>query len=163
LPFHRYYTWTYEKLLRDECGFQGAHPYVYVFLSLCLILSPKKNSYWDEPLDAGNFMHSVLLDPNVGFGGNGAGGTSATGEANCVRDGPFASYTAHIGPAYQVTDHCLARTVNEEISKMSSQGSVDACLSQTNFVEVWKCIEYGPHVGGHLGIGGTMVRLPQNE
>ena len=26
LPWHRYFTWAYEKALRDECGYEGYQP-----------------------------------------------------------------------------------------------------------------------------------------
>lgn len=28
LPWHRWFTWTYDKALRDECGYRGSQPFV---------------------------------------------------------------------------------------------------------------------------------------
>ena len=26
LTWHRYFVWTYEQVLKNECGYKGAHP-----------------------------------------------------------------------------------------------------------------------------------------
>ncbi|KAI5805056.1 hypothetical protein EDC01DRAFT_610472, partial [Geopyxis carbonaria] len=134
LPFHRYYMWTHEQLLRTDCGYTGAQP------------------YWDETRDAGDFAASAVFRGDAtGFGGNGAGN-----EGDCVRDGPFANYTLHIGPVYEVTDHCIARNFNPDMGRLASRENVDRCLAEERLEEAWPCIEGGPHVAGHAGIGGVM-------
>lgn len=72
LPFHRYLVHTHETILRTECNYTGTQP------------------YWDEVLDAGNFTHSVVLDPETGFGGDGYGAN------NCIKDGPFKDYVVSL-------------------------------------------------------------------
>lgn len=74
-------------LLREKCGYKGAHP------------------YWDEVRDSGNFSKSIIFDPETGFGGDGVG------RHWCVQDGPFAKYEvlyyppAHPNPSHQKTNH----------------------------------------------------------
>lgn len=104
-------------------------------------------SYWDEPRDAGNFSTSIVLDPVHGFGGDGRANDS------CITDGPFANYTNALGPGYLITDHCIDRNISDEASKLSGQGYVDICYTNTTFETAWPCMEANPHQGGHSGIG----------
>lgn len=56
LPWHRYFVATYEKALREECGWTGGQP------------------YWDWLVDSesGKPMPKwPIFNPNNGFGGNG--------------------------------------------------------------------------------------------
>ncbi|KAK5657254.1 hypothetical protein OQA88_3313 [Cercophora sp. LCS_1] len=133
LHYHRLHMFAHERAIREECGFQGAQP------------------YWDEPRDAGKFSTSDVLDPIVGFGGNGVG------TRGCIVDGPFANYTNNLGPGYFTGPHCINRFVNDTVSLMSSQSYVDACLEKETFVEFWPCLEGAPHSGGHGGVGGKML------
>jgi hypothetical protein len=64
---YRLTVWTYESVLRNECGYTGAQP------------------YWDYTLDTpengGHFVSSPIFDPVYGFGGGGgvnAAPTAAT-------------------------------------------------------------------------------------
>jgi tyrosinase len=63
LPWHRLTVWTYESVLRNECGYTGAQP------------------YWDYTLDTpekgGRFNSSPIFDPVYGFGGGGKGPVGA--------------------------------------------------------------------------------------
>jgi len=115
--------------------------------------------YWDEPRDAGNFSHSVVLDPVTGFGGNGTGPPGpGTGVMGCIQDGPFANYVNNLGPGYRKgTAHCIYRFVNDTISLMSSQAHVDECMAKPTYLKFWPCLEAAPHVGGHAGVGGKMT------
>ena len=110
LAWHRYYTATYETMLRTECGYRGAQP------------------YWDWTLDAGaaTWAQSPVLDGATGFGGNGP--FVATENPNdpfavpgrtgggCVVNGPFAGIPdlVHLGPADSVTynPQCLRRDLS---------------------------------------------------
>jgi hypothetical protein len=65
LPWHRYYVWTLEQIMRDECGFDRAFP------------------WWDETLDAGNFHSSSIFTPQY-FGSL---PTSPDGNGVCIEDG----------------------------------------------------------------------------
>ncbi|KAJ3039969.1 hypothetical protein HDV00_011635 [Rhizophlyctis rosea] len=70
-PFHRYFLHLHRSLLQ-KCDYNGALAYRW------------------EPLNAGHFIKSPLLDPVLGFGGNG------TGPMGCVVDGSFAGRKVNI-------------------------------------------------------------------
>jgi tyrosinase len=132
LPWHRYYTYLHEQLLRTECGYTGAQP------------------YWETVLDVGDVLGSVILDPVTGFGGNG------TGADLCVPDGPFANITLHLGPKYTATDHCISRNVDELVAVQNcSQTNIDALFNQTLFEDVYDLFGNTIHTGGHSAIGGS--------
>ncbi|KAH9903557.1 Di-copper centre-containing protein [Xylariomycetidae sp. FL2044] len=87
LSWHRYYTWAYEQVLRNECGYNGTQP------------------YWDWGRWAADPEASPLFDGSetsmsgngektehtsfMGGGGNGGG---------CLTSGPFKNMTANLGP-----------------------------------------------------------------
>ena len=132
LPFHRYFVHIHESLLRSECNYAGAQP------------------YWDESLDAGNFSHSVILDPESGFGGNGVG------KDNCIVDGPFKDYVNSIGPGQTYGKHCINRAVDECMSQNAKKENIAGCMGKKTYVDAWNCIEGMPHSAGHGGIGGQV-------
>lgn len=110
LQWHRLFVWVYEKALRDECGYAGAHP------------------YWDWTIDADsgvNITQWPIYDPNYGFGGNGdyIANLNATASwpivpgqtgGGCVKDGPFKDVMMNVGPGESLTynPHCLHRGLN---------------------------------------------------
>lgn len=65
LFWHRYYVWTLEQIMRDECGFDRAFP------------------WWDETLDAGNFHSSSMFTADF-FGSLPA---ATNGQGTCITDG----------------------------------------------------------------------------
>ncbi|KAK0641977.1 hypothetical protein B0T16DRAFT_431564 [Cercophora newfieldiana] len=132
LPWHRLFVWAHEQALEKECGYKGGQP------------------YWDEPLDAGFFSTSVVLDPVTGFGGNGVGAS------RCIADGPFANYTNALGPSYAVNDHCIERTIMDFVSWATHAQYRDRCLAKTSWLDFWTCVEASPHNGGHGGVGSQM-------
>lgn len=123
---------AHEYLLKTECNYAGGQP------------------YWDEPLDAGKFSESIVLDAETGFGGDGQG------PSNCIQDGPFKDYVNAIGPGLRVTDHCIDRNVNDCGSRQANQSFVDQCMQSSDYSTFWPCIEFAPHSGGHGGIGGQV-------
>ncbi|ROT42391.1 Di-copper centre-containing protein [Sodiomyces alkalinus F11] len=126
--------WAHEELLEQECGWTGGQP------------------YWHEQIDAGHFINSTILDPVLGFGGDG----DRTAD-DCIQDGPFANYTNQVGVGYDVREQCITRRVNETRSIGTSQERVDECLAEDTWEAAWPCIEGQPHGGGHAGIGGQMA------
>ena len=66
LPWHRYYTHLFSRLLRQECGYQAPFP------------------WWDETKDSGNFTNSGLFTPEY-FGTLRT--VSQEGQGSCVTDG----------------------------------------------------------------------------
>src|SRR5262245_22819778 len=121
--------YAHETVLKTECNYTGTQP------------------YWEESLDAGNFSHSVVLEAETGFGGDGAG------PKHCIKDGPFKDYVNPFGPFQQVADHCISRKINDCLSASAAKKNVDACMATKDFLTMWPCLEGLPHSAGHAGIG----------
>ncbi|KAI8628557.1 hypothetical protein F5Y19DRAFT_143707 [Xylariaceae sp. FL1651] len=133
LPWHRYFTWTFEQVLRDECGFDRAF-------------------FWfDETKHAGAFSASDVFSAN--YLGS-LGGTS-----HCVTDGAFAGLTVNIGPGTSDTAHCLSREGNAGDTAQCSTAYINECMSNADYKDFETCLEYGPHAYGHNGVGGVMADL----
>ncbi|KAI4669253.1 uncharacterized protein J4E92_001013 [Alternaria infectoria] len=101
LPWHRYFTYAYEKTLRDECGYKGYQP------------------YYNWPRWADDPTKSPVLDgSDTSMGGNGDAGCSnqtfygipsnleikikipkGTG-GGCVTSGPFKDWSVNLGPVF---------------------------------------------------------------
>lgn len=135
LIWHRYYVWTFEQVLRKECGFNRNMP------------------WWDETKDAGKFSQSSMFTDSRFFG-------SMTGNANgspkCVTGGAFSGMTCHIGPGNSNQNHCLSRAGDGSLTSQVNQNFVNTCNARTSYADMASCSEYGPHAYGHNGIGGVM-------
>ncbi|KAK4206575.1 tyrosinase [Rhypophila decipiens] len=164
LAWHRLFTATYERMLRDECGYKGAQP------------------YWDWTLDtpASQWTQSPVFDPVTGFGGNGpyvAGDPDSpfavpgrTG-GGCVQDGPFAGINdlVHLGPgeSYSYNPQCLKRDFSPYFAgRYLGINQTLLTLSQSDFGWFNRFVEGGPsfeasgvHGGGHYGVGGTLGQM----
>lgn len=93
-----------------------------------------------------------MWDSELGFGGNGSASDL------CVRDGPFANRTIYIGPYETLSPegYCFKRQWNETIMQINSTSTiVDYCNSQSTYFDYWMCAFNGPHVAGHVGVGGS--------
>ncbi|KAI5804632.1 hypothetical protein DFH27DRAFT_512665 [Peziza echinospora] len=150
LPWHRYFTYAHEELLRTECGYTGAQP------------------YWDESGEVGRFKQSKIFTPEA-FGSDGdpdqlyhydynipplPGKNETNG---CVTDGPFADYVLNIGPTAERSEpHCISRQLNETASPFARPEAVSKCMALDNILDFSNCIELGPHLAGHFGTGGEM-------
>ncbi|KAI0858486.1 hypothetical protein F4860DRAFT_302815 [Xylaria cubensis] len=131
LPWHRYFIWSFEQVLREECGFNRAF-------------------FWfDETKHAGAFSASDAFSaPYLGT----LGSTS-----HCVTDGAFAGLTVNIGPGSGNSPHCLSRQGNSADTAQCSTAYQNSCLSNSDYANFEKCFEYGPHGYGHNGVGGVMA------
>lgn len=133
--WHRYYLWTFEQVLRKECGY--TRPMIW----------------WDEAKDAGSFHTSDMFTDARYFGHM----TSyPDGSPVCIGSGAFSGLTCHIGPGQSNTPHCLSRAINGQLTSQCNQGYVDLCNSRTDYNSMASCSETGPHAYGHNGIGGVM-------
>jgi len=163
LPWHRLFMKSYETALRNECGYQGAQP------------------YWNWSLDADPpnlICDSPIWNPVTGFGGDGVPGTYIVppDPANtsriypflyhgCIKDGPFADYTLKLGPGLLVTEHCIARGVNNTMSIYLNSSAVAEVLTYPNFEQFRVKLEgvlfgaLAPHGGGHGAVGGEMTNF----
>lgn len=121
LPWHRYYLWTFEQVLRDECSFTG--PMLW----------------WDETLDAGNFGQSDIFSSSY-FGSIPA---PNKGQPVCVTNGAFAGLVLNIGPGSTSTPHCLSRSLNEAYSAQCSTAYITLCNQRADYADYESCLEYG--------------------
>ncbi|KAH6613042.1 hypothetical protein C7974DRAFT_437644 [Boeremia exigua] len=129
LLFHRYYTWTFESLLR-ECGLTG--PLLW----------------FDETRYAGNFPASSIFSAQW-FGSVNVGG-------NCVTNGQFANTPLVYGPGNTNRLHCLSRNNNNAQTRNTGASMVNACNSRSSYASMASCAEGGAHAWGHNGIGSVM-------
>ncbi|KAI7781608.1 Di-copper centre-containing protein [Diaporthe eres] len=158
--WHRYFVATYEKALREECGYEGGQP------------------YWGWSLDASltnngstAIYETAIFDPTYGFGGNGPY-VEATAEQNplnitghtgggCVTAGPF-TY-----PGFKInvpSTGCLKRDFTPWIMNyFAQQALVDHVTSQPDYTSFAFAIENVPsfdqpniHGSGHFGVGGVL-------
>lgn len=154
----------YEQELRTTCGYTGAQP------------------FWDLSLDAkseDDVLKSPLLDPIIGFGGNGPymSDTEASAFPNlpfvvpgrsgggCVANGPFAkrNVSLALGATLEYDPHCLRRDISPYIVTQAGNASVvDWALSADNFYDFNIRVQGGLqpdqmtlHASVHIGIGGN--------
>ncbi|KAL4911770.1 hypothetical protein BDW62DRAFT_217025 [Aspergillus aurantiobrunneus] len=158
--WHRYFVATYEKYLRQECGYTGAQP------------------YWDWSQDASTNLTSTaifeteIFDPDTGFGGNGAyvevsdpadnpfNLTGRTG-GGCVQSGPF---TPDKFQLHHAGGGCLKRDYIPWImNSFAQQSLVDHVKSQPDYTSFARALENIPaftepniHGSGHFGVGGVL-------
>ncbi|KAK9774374.1 putative Tyrosinase copper-binding domain-containing protein [Seiridium cardinale] len=135
LLWHRYFLWTFEQVLRAECGFDRTFV------------------WWDETRDAGAFAKSDIFTSPYYFGNLPA---PKSGNPVCINTGEFKGMWAHIGPGSTETTHCLSRGVTETNTAQCNTNFVNYCLARTAYADFETCLEYGPHGYGHNGIGGVM-------
>lgn len=98
-----------------------------------------------------NFLDSIVLDPDTGFGGDGD-----KDAAGCITDGPFVNVKNSLGPGYEITDRCIDRNVSNRDSQAAAQENIDQCHATTTYLDFWRCIEGLPHGAGHGGVGGQV-------
>ncbi|KAL5116377.1 hypothetical protein ACEQ8H_005725 [Pleosporales sp. CAS-2024a] len=130
LLWHRYYLFTFETLLRRECGFDRNLP------------------WWDESRYSGNFAASSI------FSDQWYGGINANG--NCITNGQFANLAINVGPGTSNQVHCLARNNDNSKTINTNSQMVDGCNQQKDYANMAACQEGGAHAWGHNGIGAVM-------
>lgn len=131
LVWHRYFLWTFEDIMRSECGYTAPLP------------------WFDETRYAGRFRDSSI------FSDQWLGGIAASGF--CITNGQFANLALNVGPGQSNQAHCLARNDNPEWTANCNQGYVDYCNGMGDFASMASCSETGPHAWGHNGIGSVML------
>jgi len=129
LIWHRYYLFTFEDILRSECGFTG--PLLW----------------FDETKYAGRFAASSIFS-NDYFGAVNVGG-------GCVTNGKFANLGLNVGPGSGNTPHCLSRNGNDGVTANGNTALFNACNQRTDYADMAVCLE-GAHSYGHNGIGSVM-------
>lgn len=122
LIWHRYFLWTFEQVLRSECGFNRAFP------------------WWDETKDAGHFASADLFTSNYYFGNL---PQLNNGNPSCISTGAFKGVSAHIGPGTSQTTHCLSRGVTEDNTAQCNTAFLNYCNQRTVYPDFETCLEYG--------------------
>ncbi|KAL3418664.1 tyrosinase central domain-containing protein [Phlyctema vagabunda] len=178
LSWHRQYLWSYEKALKEECGYKGSQP------------------YWNWGKYANDPINSPLFDGGeYSLGGNGADMSyppvcipncenpnliipSGVG-GGCVTTGPFKNYTVTLGPVapsswavnasadpFAYNPRCLRRDISVYTSSHSTttQQTYDVITQHDDLYGLQYDLEgnytlfkqgiWGVHTGGHLTVGG---------
>jgi tyrosinase len=174
LTWHRYFTWTYEKALKDECGYKGAQP------------------YWNWFANQKDITKSPVYDGSeTSLGGTGEyfqheGAWAATGKVlfpsgkggGCVQTGPFKDMVVNLGPirpgmrALPVSPngnlgynpHCLRRDVTSyPMEYMTTENLLNITLGaashnvglfQNELQGRFDDLFVGMHSAGHYVAGG---------
>lgn len=161
LPWHRYFLHAYETALKEQCGYSGVVPYVYLHLNLGLpLLAHVIFRYWDWSQDWQDMPHAPVWDAEGGFGGDGASDAPITvGNGRCVRNGPFANLEArYFGD--QAHSHCLSRgfATRDELRRVgapiSPEALEDLSRSSSSFEDFAQEIEHRAHAFMRDGIRG---------
>ncbi|RAL07854.1 tyrosinase family protein [Aspergillus homomorphus CBS 101889] len=179
LPWHRHLTYLWEKAIREECGYVGSQP------------------YWNWPLYTEDLLNSPLFDNSpTSLSGNGLYNASAAEHpplcpanihgclppgngGGCVRAGPFANWTLHLGPfsrdwvksygplppdPWAYNPRCLNRNFRpESLQTLNNQLRVDLLLAAPDMdafmalMDPSNATQIGSHGGGHSTVGGAML------
>ncbi|KAG9499529.1 hypothetical protein J7337_007985 [Fusarium musae] len=176
--WHRYYTWAYEKALRDECGYKGTQPYWNWF---------ETGDYATNPLFDGSETSmsgdGEFFKHNGSVSGQGAIYLPSGNGGGCIKKGPFAGATANLGPPSPGMDgmeatatpleynpRCLRRDLGRyAIDKWMTLPNLynvtlgDASHSiqvmQDEFQGRFPDLFLGLHGAGHFAIGGDSSDL----
>ncbi|KAI4616681.1 hypothetical protein J4E80_005956 [Alternaria sp. BMP 0032] len=180
LTWHRYFVWSYEQALRNECGYKGYQP------------------YWNWFAHTDNIYKSPVFDgSDTSLGGDGeffAHNGSLAGArtisipsgkgGGCVKSGPFKNTVANIGPISpgmqgfpdlgidpnDYNPHCLRRDISPYIPKkwFTTANLLNVTIgraSQTHR-DFWVEIQgrypdgfLGLHTSGHYTMGGDGTDL----
>lgn len=168
LTWHRYYTWLYEKALREECSYKGGQP------------------YWDWTLNWDDLTKSPVFDGSpYSMGSNGKSiphgpvNDTALGSTRllnpgtgggCVEAGPFANLTINLGPVALLpagpnngmgyNPRCLHRDFSAEWNNNTKPTDIVNVIKGftdiTSFDLKFEALK-GPHAAGHFGVGGMMA------
>ncbi|MCJ1411952.1 hypothetical protein MMC19_006044 [Ptychographa xylographoides] len=176
LSWHRYFVWTFEQALRNECGYQGYQPYWNWGKSA---YDPINSPYFDGSANSmgGNGVYekhnaTVALPTALNNIPPGVGG-------GCVKTGPFKNMVVNLGPVaptlaepevvpqngngLNYNPRCVKRDISEWVS---SQWNTDAdsyslIANNTDISDFQTIMQgvfdqgfYGVHTGGHFTFGG---------
>ncbi|CAK7206467.1 hypothetical protein SEUCBS139899_009263 [Sporothrix eucalyptigena] len=176
---HKYFIWTYEKALREECGYTGYQPYM------------NYDRYAQDPI------HSSMFNGNASsMGGNGAPSTYSgviqpfrkpydkippAGGGGCVMEGPFKDMVVSLGPKSPVVNsvpknpradglganpRCLRRDVNRNSALGATANYTYSLIMDNKDVDAFynrylgqpqlkgDNHPWGLHNAGHYIIGG---------
>ncbi|KAF3916223.1 Tyrosinase [Arthrobotrys entomopaga] len=157
--WHRYFIATYEKTLRELCGYKGAQP------------------YWDWTIDnASNkdMANWPVFDNHTGFGGNGPYldgpnpfSIPERSGGGCVPKGPFTwpKWSVGLGPgsSLEYRPHCLSRDFSRPLMAWATSDLVHWVQDVDKYEDFAFRLENVPiftipnvHGAGHFGVGGAL-------
>ncbi|KAI6782244.1 uncharacterized protein J7T54_008330 [Emericellopsis cladophorae] len=173
LVWHRYYTWLYERALRDECGYTGYQPYWDWAKSAIIGMhdSPIFDGSDSSMSGDGEFIpdrEDIILGQAQGLPpvylpvGEGGG---------CVKSGPFKDMVVNLGPAaldlpgglvdanpegpLAHNPRCLKRDLSTEVNRRYANATaVLANLIQPTNVYDFQMQMQGVPGSGSIGIHG---------
>lgn len=175
LSWHRYFTWTYEQALRNECGYTGYQPYwnwgksAFDPVNSPLFDGSAYSMSGNGVYEAHNCTNALPTGLNCIPPGNGGG---------CVETGPFKNMKVNLGPVSPTlaepeviatgagtayNPRCLKRDVSVWVSSQwnTDQNSTDLITKQKDIASFQTNMQgdfasgfYGVHTGGHFTIGG---------
>ncbi|KPM45912.1 hypothetical protein AK830_g692 [Neonectria ditissima] len=166
MPWHRWFLYTYEKALQDECGYKGYQPYwdwpKYAS-------APEKSPIFNgDPYSLGGNGDYVphdgpVISPPAGISGSQIQLPAGLG-GGYVTTGPFANMSVNVGPGDNLgyNPRRLKRDVGPALNQIyGNYTTVLELLKKPNFDEyrllsegVPGTVDLGPHGGMHFTIGG---------
>ncbi|KAH8157567.1 hypothetical protein CIB48_g10675 [Xylaria polymorpha] len=166
LSWHRYFTWAYEQVLRNECGYTGTQP------------------YWDWGRWASQPETSPIFDgSDTSMSGNGekiahqSFMAPAGNGGGCLTSGPFKNMTVNLGPispaitpapptnprsdGFGYNPRCLRRDISNYLSSRytRTQDIVTLISNSKNVATFQNTMQaaggaMGVHAAGHFTIAG---------
>lgn len=180
LSWHRYYTWTFEQMLRNECGYKGYVPY---YNWAWWAIDPKSSLFFDGSVTSMSGDGSYIpgrnsscfpwVDPCYMKLLPGSGG-------GCVVSRPFKDWKINMGPLQSMLKipggltpnpqadglgynlRCLRRDISLQSSNETRDEAVSALIKNHNNIADFQSVyqgefsqgKMGVHTGGHYPIGG---------
>ncbi|OSS47097.1 hypothetical protein B5807_09972 [Epicoccum nigrum] len=177
LAWHRYYTWAYEQLLRNECGYKGYLPY-------------HNWAWWADDLSKSPLLDGS--DTSIGGDGEYIPGRNYTCVGNvarcyiklqpgrgggCIKSGPMKDWIMNLGPidtkwpnikknpspdGLGYNPRCLSRDFMSQASMGATDKTVSDLLKNSNDIHTFQTLVQGDfinqyigvHSAGHYSIGG---------
>ncbi|KJX96642.1 tyrosinase central domain-containing protein [Zymoseptoria brevis] len=181
LSWHRYFVYTYESALRDECGYEGYQPYAaWGRYTNSVIGSPLFDG--SETSISGNGVYSPHPPSIVGLPGPNALPLPPGVGGGCITTGPFKDVKVNLGPVHLTGINDTApnpradglgynpRCIRRDLSVESAIGASDAnttklITNNSNIADFQNEMQalffapgekpyYGVHTGGHFMVGG---------
>lgn len=177
LSWHRYFTWAYEQVLRNECGYKGYQPY-YNWPKWAN--DPVRSPIFDG--SATSMSGDGIFIPgrkNICIPSNDACMISLPpgSGGGCVQSGPFKDWKVNLGPVAPVVEdptpnpeltglgynpRCLRRDISKAGAASTTDFQVSSLIKNAkdfyNFTTVlqgdFPAGFLGVHTGGHFTIGG---------
>ncbi|KAH7304801.1 hypothetical protein B0I35DRAFT_414371 [Stachybotrys elegans] len=175
LTWHRHYIWSYEKALRNECGYTGYLPYWNWFANQDDL---SKSPVFDGS-DTSMGSDGSFVEHNGSTGGGGLHIPSGKG-GGCIASGPFANQSANLGPVSPGQDgligvgianklnynpHCVTRDLSSWLASQiyTKEAFYNATIRDTarDIASFQREIDTqsiglpGIHSGGHQTLSGS--------